>query len=269
MAAGVLSLAAAVVAIVSVGCAGRAPADRPRPSATVFAAASLQSVLDDLAPRIARDIGVDVHPSYAASSVLARQIEHGAPADLFISADQAWMDDAAAHGRIQAGSRVDLVGNALVLIAPAARPISLTLTAGAPIAAALAGGRLAVADPDTVPAGRYARAALTRLGVWQDVADRLAPADNVRAALLFVARGEAPLGIVYRTDAIAEPRVAIVDVFPAGTHPPIVYPAALTVTASPHSARVLDYLHSADAIAVFLRHGFTIVDPEHQGTRTE
>lgn len=228
----------------------------PPDGVLIFAAASLQTALEQLRPDLARAAGTDVRASYAGSSTLARQIESGAPADVFISADIAWMDYLEARGAIRAGTRVNLLGNRLVLIAPAARRPALTIAPGFPLAAALGDSRLAVADPD-VPAGRYARSALTSLGVWDSVANRLAPAENVRAALLLVARGEAPLGIVYRTDALAVPDVAVVDTFPAASHPPIVYPAAATATAVDAAARVLAALRAPAAAGVFARHGFT------------
>ncbi len=231
-----------------------------QPAATedvlVFAAASLKEVVDEIAAAAQPATGATMRVSYAASSALARQIEAGAPAQIFISADVEWMDYLAGKDLIQAGSRVDLVGNSLVLIAPAAEPVRLTITRGFGLAAAVGNGRLAVADPTAVPAGKYARAALTSLGVWDSVATKLAPADNVRSALALVARGEAPLGIVYRTDALVEPNVRIVDTFPKDTHPPIVYPAALTRSASRAAARLLEFLRSPAARAVFERRGF-------------
>jgi molybdate transport system substrate-binding protein len=168
------------------------------------------------------------------------------------------MDYVAERHLIAPGTRVDLVSNRLVLIAPKDRVPVLTIVPGFPIARALGDrGRLAIADPVSVPAGRYGKAALTALGVWQGVASRLAPADNVRAALQFVVRGEAPLGIVYASDVVAERDVAVVGTFPAASHPPIVYPAALTARAGPAARKVLDAIASAEARAVFLKHGFS------------
>jgi molybdate transport system substrate-binding protein len=228
-----------------------------RPDLLVFAAASLQTALDELTPQVEAATGVQLRASYAASSTLARQIENGAPADLFISADLDWMDYLAARSLIQPGTRVDLLGNHLVLIAPAGEPSTLRIAPGFPLAAALGvNGRLAIADPDAVPAGKYARAALTALGVWDSVAGRLARAENVRAALLLVERGEVPLGIVYRTDAAVDPGVTVVSRFPDATHPPIVYPAALTRSARAGAARVLAFLQGPEASAVFDRWGF-------------
>jgi molybdate transport system substrate-binding protein len=244
---------ALAVAVFSVAPA----AGQPASSVLIFAAASLQTALDELSPAISKETGVTVRASYAATSALARQIERGAPAGIFISADQDWMNYVADRRLIDPASRVNLVGNALVLVAPAAAPVSLKIAPGFGLAAALGSGRLAVADPDSVPAGKYAKAALTALGVWGAVAKRIAPAQDVRAALFLVSRREAPLGVVYRSDAIAEPRVVIVDTFAATLHPPIVYPAALTTAASPAAARVLAYLRGPAAQKVFSRHGFT------------
>jgi molybdate transport system substrate-binding protein len=224
----------------------------------IFAAASLQTVLDELKPPLEQATGAAVTFSYAASSDLTRQLENGAPADAFISADLDWMNYAAEHRLIKPETRVNLVGNSLVLIAPATSPVQLRIAPRFPLVEALHGGRLAVGDPAAVPAGKYARAALTSLGVWHDVEKRLAPAENVRAALLLVSRGEAPLGIVYRSDAIADNRVVIVDTFPSGTHPPIVYPAALTVSANPVVQRALTFLQSGRARDVFARNGFDV-----------
>lgn len=224
----------------------------------VFAASSLQTALDELTPAIERATGFNVRVSYAASSTLARQIANGAPAGVFISADADWMDDVNAKGLIDPSSRVTLLGNTLVLVAPAKTPVSLKIAPGFALAARLGRERLAIANPDTVPAGKYARQALTALGVWTSVAAKLAPAENVRAALAYVARGETPLGIVYRTDALAEPSVTIVDTFPASSHARIVYPAAVTVTATPAAARVLSFLRGPEARAVFARQGFLV-----------
>jgi molybdate transport system substrate-binding protein len=188
--------------------------------------------------------------------VLAKQIEAGAPAGVFVSADPEWMDYLAQRGLIEAGSRRDLLGNRLVLIAPADSRVMLRLTPGAPLAAALGGGRLATGDPDAVPAGRYAREALIALGLWNKVSSRLVRAENVRAALEYVARGEAPLGIVYRTDALADKRVRIVDTFAADSHEPIIYPLALTVHAGAAAARFATFLESPAARQIFARYGF-------------
>lgn len=231
-----------------------------RPVITVFAAASLTESLGEIARRYEAAQGVTVKLSVAASSVLARQIESGAAADLFISADGAWMDYLEKRGLVQAASRRDLLGNRLVLVAPAGSSVVVGLRPGVDLAAALGtGGRLAIAEPDGVPAGRYAVAALRALGAWQAVENRTARAENVRAALAFVARGEAPLGVVYATDAAVEPRVRVVATFPPESHAPIVYPAALMPGASPAAAAFLAWLAGPEAGAVFTAAGFTVL----------
>lgn len=228
----------------------------------VFAAASLETALDALADPVRQATGLAMRVSYAASNTLAKQIEEGAPAEIFISADIGWMDDVAKHNMIQPASRVNLLANDLVLVAPKTSSVSLEIAPKFGLAAALGSGRLAIGDPAAVPAGLYAKAALTSLGVWNDVANRLAPGENVRAALLLVSRGETPLGIVYRTDALADSSVRIVDVFPDSSHPPIVYPAALTTRASANGVKVLDFLRGPAARAIFERQGFrTSVPP--------
>lgn len=227
---------------------------------TVFAAASLKNVLDSIAGAYQRETGQRVAISYAASSALAKQIEQGAPADVFLSADLDWMDHLAARDLIRPDTRRNLVGNRIVLVAPADAAKPVDLKPGA-LAAALGGGRLAMAAVATVPAGKYGKAALESLGLWGEVSGRVAEAENVRAALTFVARGEAPLGIVYETDAKAEPKVAVVGRFPETSHPPIVYPVALTAAArSPAAARFLETLRTPEARAAFAREGFTPLD---------
>jgi molybdate transport system substrate-binding protein len=230
---------------------------RAQPSdVLIFAAASLKNAIDDLAAPCKEATGVGYKASYAASSTLAKQIAEGAPADVFISADLEWMDDVARRNLIESASRVNLLGNDLVLVAPKASSVALKIAPNFGLAVALGNGRLAVADPAAVPAGLYAKAALTSLGVWNSVSSRLAPSENVRAALLLVSRAEAPLGIVYRTDALADASVRIVDVFPESSHPPIVYPAALTARARASARAVLDYLRGPAARAVFETQGF-------------
>lgn len=224
----------------------------------VFAAASLKPALDSvLATPQAQAIG-DITVSYAASSQLARQIEHAAPAALFISADPEWMDVVERAGKVVAGSRSDLLGNSLVLIAPKDATTALKIAPGFDLAGALgAEGRLAIGAPDSVPAGKYAKAALTHLGIWPTLEGRLVPAVHVRAALSFVARREVPLGIVYRSDAVSESAVRVVDTFPASSHPPIVYPVALLDAGdNAGGRRLLDLLHSEPAAAIFVRFGF-------------
>jgi molybdate transport system substrate-binding protein len=227
----------------------------------VFAAASLKNALDEIAATWAKDTGKPApRISYAASSALARQIEQGAPADLFISADLDWMDYAAGKNLIKADTRFNLLGNEIVLIAPRdSRTTTLALTGG-DLAKALAGGKLSMGNVDAVPAGKYGKAALEKLGAWSSVKDSIAQAENVRAALLLVARGEAPLGIVYGTDAAAEPGVKIVATFPADSHPPITYPAALArESKNADASSFLDFLRSAKARAVFEKQGFTVL----------
>lgn len=223
----------------------------------VFAAASLKPALDEI---IAAQPNGSIKASYAASSQLARQIEAGAPAAIFISADQDWMDVVANADLLAAGTRANLLGNALVLVAPADATTTLALAPGVDFAAALdVDGRLAIGEPNSVPAGKYAKAALIALGAWDAVSTRLVAADNVRAALNFVVRREAPLGIVYRSDAVSEPGVRVVDTFPPSTHAPIVYPVAVLKEHDTPAARaLLALLQSAEAKAVFTRHGFDV-----------
>src|SRR6266513_6153903 len=241
----------------SAGAAGAGTPGEHAPTALlVFAAASLSEALEEVDRAFTARTGVRVNASYAASSLLAKQIEAGAPADAFFSADLAWVDYLEERGLLQRGSRREVLGNALVLIAPADSPLRLSITPGFDLAAALAAGRLAMADPDSVPAGQYARAALTKLGVWRGVSERLVRGENVRAALAYVARGEAPLGIVYRSDALAETRVRVVGVFPRIRRPPIVYALALTASARPEAARFADFLTSEAARQIFARYGF-------------
>ena len=229
------------------------PSDRPM---LVFAAASLTDVLQEIGDAYTEQTREPLRFSFAASSTLARQIEMGANAEVFVSADIQWMDYLQTRGLIDEPSRHDVVGNRLVLVAPADRQSALRIAPNFPLAKALGGGRLATGDPDTVPAGRYARHALTSLGVWGDVAKQLVYADNVRTALVYVARGETPFGIVYATDARVESRVRIVDTFPRGTHPPIVYPAATTAHARASARAFLNFLLEARAQEIFRRHGF-------------
>jgi molybdate transport system substrate-binding protein len=226
----------------------------------VFAAASLKNALDAIAASWHRETGKEATISYAASSTLAKQIENGAPAELFISADEDWINYLQGRNLIDPKTRTDFLGNRLVLIAPANTGSSTNIAPGFPLAKLLGGGHLAMADPGAVPAGRYGKAALENLGVWSTVANRVAAAENVRAALLLVARGEAPLGIVYRTDAVAEPGVRIVGTFPPDSHPPIVYPMALTRTAGPAAPAFAAYLRGPAARAGFEAQGFTVLD---------
>jgi molybdate transport system substrate-binding protein len=227
---------------------------------TVFAAASMKNALDDVDAAFARATGGKVVASYAASSALARQIEQGAPADVFASADLEWMDYARDKRLIKDDTRVDLLGNRLVLIAPKDSPLAdVTIGPGFDLAALARDGRIVTGDVRAVPVGRYAKAALEKLGAWPKAEPKMAMAENVRAALALVARGEAPLGIVYETDAKVEPSVKIVGRFPADSHPPIVYPVAATVTAKPGAARYLAFLRSLAAKTAFERYGFTFL----------
>jgi molybdate transport system substrate-binding protein len=227
----------------------------------VFAAASLKNALDEVNAAYGRVKGQEITTSYAASSTLARQIEAAAPADIFISADLDWMDYLAKKNLIKPETRANLLGNQLVLIAPADSSVKLSIGPNFPLAQALGNGRLAIADPSGVPAGKYGKAALEALGVWPSVADKLAPAENVRATLLLVSRGEAPLGIVYQTDAVADKGVKVLGTFPANTHPPIIYPiAAVTSSSNPGDAGYIAYMKSPAAGAVFAKQGFTVLE---------
>ena len=226
-------------------------------SVVVFAAASLREALHEQARLFEADTGNRIVVSYAASNALAKQIEAGAPANLFISADETWMDYLEQRALLIPDSRVNLLGNTLVLIAPAASAGSLRIEPGFGLSAALGGGKLAMANPDSVPAGRYGKAALEALGVWRAVERDIVRAENVRAALALVARGEAAFGIVYRTDALAEKSVRIVDTFPLGAHPPIVYPAArIAGHETPVARALLDALRSPSAKAIWIKYGF-------------
>ena len=265
-AAGVLLAAVLSLARGAAPPAANAPAGGDSKGAVVvFAAASLTDPLGEIARAFGAEgaqpgkrpgARIPVRTSFAASSVLAKQIEAGAPADVFLSADPDWMDYLEQRKLIQPGTRADLLGNTLVLIAPAGSAVQLTLGPGVDLTAALAGGRLATGDPDSVPVGRYAQAALTHLGIWDQVAPRLVRAENVRMALEYIARGEAPLGIVYRTDALAEKRVRLIDTFPPTSHPPIRYPVALTAGAQPQAAAFEAFLQGDAARQIFVRYGF-------------
>ncbi len=247
-------LLAAILALITVTPAPAA--DEEKPELLVFAAASLTNVLSELSQAFEQQSGLRVKLSFAASPVLARQIEAGGRADVFISADQAWMDYLQARDLIDQATRRDLVGNRLVLIAPADSRLELEIAPGFDLAGALRGGRLSTGDPDTVPVGRYARSALTALGLWDEIQDRLVRADNVRSAMMFVARGETPLGIVYTTDALIDSKVRIVDTFPENTHTPITYPAANVRGAQRTAIVYLNFLANAQAGETWRRFGF-------------
>ena len=245
----------AALALAGAARADTAPAGAAPKPILVFAAASLENALKDVAVAFAKSTGQGVTTSFAGSSTLGRQIDEGAPAEVFISADEQWMNEVEKHGLVQPGTRRDLLTNHLALIAPRDSTVHLKIAPWFPLLQALGGGRLAMADP-AVPAGVYGQAALTKLGVWSQIAGQVARADNVRGALNFVARGEAPLGIVYDTDAMVEPGVRVVDLFPDDTHPPILYPAALLKGATPAAAAFLTFLEGPEAKAVFERYGF-------------
>ena len=238
----------------------------------IFAAASLKNALDEIAAVWTKETGKAApRISYAASSALAKQMEQGAPADLFLSADLDWMDYVEKKDLIQKDTRFNLLGNKIVLIAPKDSKVTIEVKQGFDLAKALnsdkGGGKLAMANVDAVPAGKYGKAALEKLGAWNGVKDQVAQADNVRAALLLVARGEAPLGIVYSTDAAAEPNVRIVGTFPADSHPPIIYPAAVIKDAKSADAKpFLDYLKSAKARPAFEKQGFAVLVKSNSAT---
>jgi molybdate transport system substrate-binding protein len=247
---------AALVALMAAPVQGRAAVGQ---DVLVFAAASLKNALDDVIVSYSNATGTKVTASYAASSALAKQIEQGAPAQLFISADLDWMDYLEQRSLIEAATRRNLLGNSIVLIAAKDSGLGETRIApGFDLASLLGDGRLAVGDVKAVPAGKYAKAALEELGAWSGVVGKLAQAENVRAALALVARGEAPLGIVYRTDAASDPSVRIIGTFPADSHPPIIYPAAVTRAGTGSAAAdFLAFLGSPKAKGAFEKQGFT------------
>jgi molybdate transport system substrate-binding protein len=228
----------------------------------IFAAASMKNALDEAAANWVKESGRPAPKiSYAASNTLAKQIENGAPADLFVSADLDWMDYVAGKNLIKPDTRVSLLANRIVLVAGKDSTAKLDLKPGADVAAALGSDRLAMGNVDSVPAGKYGKAALEKLGAWDKVKDRIAQADNVRAALLLVSRGEAPLGIVYATDVAADPQVKVVSTFPEDSHPPIIYPVAvLKDSANPDAQAFLTYLRGAGAKPVFEKQGFTVLN---------
>lgn len=230
---------------------------RADPPVTVFAAASLKNALDDVAAHFKAAGGAEISLSYGGSSALARQIQYGAPAQIFLSANASWMDMLQGDDLLQPNTRVDLLANRLVLIAGPQTDVTLTIEQGMDLATALKDGRLAMALVNAVPAGIYGRAALQSLGVWDQVKDRIAQTDNVRASLRLVAVGEAPLGIVYATDAGAEPLVRVVGIFPGQSHPPILYPVARMARGETRaSLAFFEFLTGPEARAVFERHGF-------------
>ena len=233
---------------------------RAADSITVFAAASMKNALDDASAAFKAKTGVEIKASYAASSALAKQLEQGAPADLFVSADTKWMDYALEHDLVQKSSRVDLLGNSLVVVAPKASALKdLALTAEA-FDKAVGDGKWTTGTVATVPAGIYAKQSLTKLGIWATAEPKLAQTDNVRSALQFVSRGEANIGIVYQTDANADPGVKIVATIPSDSHDPIVYPFALTRAAAGDApAKFLAFLTSDEAKPIFEKQGFVVL----------
>lgn len=249
------SLAAMTVAL----CLGAAPVAAAE--VVVFAAASMKTALDEFAAGWMEETGHSVIVSYAGSNALARQIIAGAPADIFLSAAVDWMDEVEKAGLLAEGMRADLFGNSLVLVAHGADASAVEIGPGLDLAGMLGGGKLAMALVEAVPAGRYGKAALTSLGLWESVAPSVAQADNVRAALALVSTGEAPFGVVYATDAAADERVTVVGAFPAGSHPPIVYPGALLAEAADEADRAFfAALRSPAAKAAFAAQGFAILD---------
>lgn len=246
-----------VALVVMVG-ALQAPVQAQDKSLTVFAAASMKNALDEADAAYSAKAGVKISASYAASSALAKQIEQGAPADIFVSADTEWMDYSIKNKSVDPATRVDLLGNSIVLIAPKDSKIdNVTIGNGFDLAKLAGDGRIATGDVKAVPVGKYAKAALEKLGSWQAAESKFAMAENVRAALSLVARGEAVLGIVYATDAKVEPGVKIVGTFPADSHPPIIYPVAATASAKKDAADYLAFLRTSEAKAIFEKYGFS------------
>jgi molybdate transport system substrate-binding protein len=252
----ILAALAATIAIAAAPCA----ADAQDKSITVFAAASMKNALDDVDAAFTKQTGVRVVASYDASSALMKQIEGGAPADVFISADLKWMDYGSQKKLVKDDSRVNLLGNTLVLIAPKDSKIDkVTIGPGFDLAKLAGDGRVATGDVKAVPVGIYAQAALEKLGAWAAVEPKMAMTANVRAALVLVARGEAPLGIVYSTDAKVEPGVKVIGTFPDDSHDPIIYPIAATVNARPDAMPYLAFLRSQAAKTTFEHYGFAVL----------
>src|SRR5258706_6293621 len=253
-------LSAYVVALSILCGSAYPPAIAEDKTLTVFAAASMKNALDDIDLAFTAKTGVKVNASYAASSALAKQIEQGAPADIFASADTDWMDYAIGKKTINEPTRVNLLGNSLVLIAPKdSRIDNVAIGQGFDLAKLIGDGKIATADVKSVPVGKYAKASLEKLGAWSAAEPKFAMTENVRAALALVARGEAALGIVYSTDARVEPGVRIVGTFPADSHPAIIYPVAATTTAKAQAADYLAFLRSSAAQTIFEKYGFTFL----------
>ncbi len=253
-------LALAAVAALAWSVPQQASAQSQSGDLIVFAAASLKNALDGITAQWKKETGKSAKISYAASPALAKQIESGAPAQVFISADIAWMDYVEKKNLVKAGTRSNLLGNRIVLIAPKDKAKAVDIKPGFDIAKVIGDGRLTVANVASVPAGRYGKASLEKLGVWDKVSGKLAQAENVRAALLLVSRGEAPAGIVYQTDAASDRGVTIIGTFPESTHPPIIYPAALLAGAThPDAAAFLAYIKSSKAKPLFEAQGFSVL----------
>ena len=253
-------LAASLVALSLVGAVAASPALAQDKSLTVFAAASMKNALDELDAAYTAKTGIKIVASYAASSALAKQIEQGAPADVFVSADTDWMDYATQKKTIAESSRVNLLGNSIVLIAPKDSKVdTVTIGQGFDLATLAGDGKIATGDVKSVPVGKYAKAALEKLGSWSAAEPKFAMAESVRAALTLVSRGEAALGIVYATDAKVDPGVKVIGTFPAESHPAIIYPVAATTTAKPEANDYLAFLRSSAAKTVLEKYGFTFL----------
>lgn len=260
------SAISAFLAVLAIGLTTHGASAQTKP-VLVFAAASLKNALDEIGTAWSRETGRKVTISYAGSNALAKQLEAGAPADIFFSADLDWMDYAASKDLVRPETRVNLLGNSLVLVAPKESTTRLDIRHDTALAAALGSGRLAMGNVDAVPAGRYAKAALEKLGAWESLKGKVAQAESVRAALLFVSRGEAPLGIVYKTDAASGPNVKVVAEFPADTYPPIVYPVArLKTSENPDAQSFLDFLRSGPIKALFEKQGFAVLHKPASGS---
>jgi molybdate transport system substrate-binding protein len=256
-----MTLFARILLALAIACGTLSPAAfADEKNLTTFAAASMKNALDDVDAAFTAKSGVKVTASYAASSVLAKQIDQGAPADVFLSADTDWMDYATRQKTIKPDTRSDLLGNSIVLIAPKDSTVDrVAIGSGFDLAKLIGNDRIATGDVNSVPVGKYAKAALEKLGAWDAAAPKFAMAESVRAALTLVARGEAVLGIVYATDARVEPGVKIVGIFPADSHPPIIYPVAATTSAGPQAADYLAFLRSSAAKTIFEKYGFTFL----------
>jgi molybdate transport system substrate-binding protein len=249
-----------IAAVIATAALGASPAMAQDKTLTVFAAASLKNALDDTNAAFTKQTGIRIVVSYAATPALVKQIEEGAPADLFISADLQWMDHAVEKKLVKPETRFNLLGNKLVLVtAKDSRLDNVTIAQNFDIAGLAGTGRIAVADVKAVPAGRYAKTALESLGAWSAAEPKLAQAENVRAALAFVSRGEAPIGIVYSTDAKIDPGVKIVGTFPDGSHPPVTYPVAVTAKAKPEAISYLDFLRTPTVKTIFETYGFAFL----------